>query len=85
MAGYNLGLMYDRGTGGPEADTEAVKWYREAAEQGHAMGQLNLGVMYLHGDGVPKDYLKAYECWGQGKLTGNLPQISQRTYSTLNG
>ena len=34
---------------------EAAKWYRKAAEQGHAIAQLKLGVMRLIGQGVPKD------------------------------
>ena len=28
-------------------DTEAVKWYTKAAEQGHAAAQTNLGLMYM--------------------------------------
>jgi TPR repeat protein len=32
----NLGLMYAApGTGVPENDTEAVKWYRKAADNAH--------------------------------------------------
>ena len=31
---YNLGLMYDNGSGVPENDAEAVKWYWLAADQG---------------------------------------------------
>ena len=46
--------MYDNGRGVPQDDTEAVKWYRKAAEQGHAEAQNNLGVMYLNGRGVPQ-------------------------------
>ena len=34
---------------------EAVKWFRLAAEQGDAEAQINLGVMYETGRGVPKD------------------------------
>ena len=44
----------------PEDDTEAVKWYRKAAEQGHAPAQYNLGAMYGNGEGVPEDYVQAY-------------------------
>ena len=43
--------MYDEGRGVPENDTEAVKWYRKAAEQGDASAQYNLGVMYANGWG----------------------------------
>ncbi len=39
----------------PEDDAAAVKWYRNAAEQGHADAQFNLGTMYANGDGVPED------------------------------
>ncbi len=34
---------------------EAVKWYRKAAEQNHAVAQVNLGVCYANGNGVVKD------------------------------
>jgi hypothetical protein len=40
-------------------DAEAAKWYRLAAEQGHARARFNLGVMYYLGDGVPRDWEKA--------------------------
>ena len=35
-AQYNLGLMYDYGLGVIEDDTQAVYWFRKAAEQGEA-------------------------------------------------
>ena len=38
--------MYASGEGVPENDTEAVKWYRLAAEQGHAVAQFHLGIKY---------------------------------------
>ena len=55
------------GEGVPEDDTEAVRWYRLAAEQGHARAQYNLGaraqynlgVMYANGEGVPEDDAEA--------------------------
>ena len=42
-------------------DVEAVKWYRKAADQGHASGQLGLGQMYYFGEGVAKDKVEAYK------------------------
>ena len=30
-------------------------WFYEAAEQGHATSQFNLGLMFLEGKGVPQD------------------------------
>jgi TPR repeat protein len=41
--------------------TEAAKWYRLAAEQGHTSAQGNLGFMYGKGVGVPQDYIEAYK------------------------
>jgi hypothetical protein len=35
--------------------SEAVKWYRLAADQGNADAQFNLGKMYSKGRGVPLD------------------------------
>jgi TPR repeat protein len=37
-----------------------VKWYRLAAEQGHAHAQNNLGVMYDNGQGVVQDNVYAH-------------------------
>ena len=37
-AQFNIGGRYFRGVGVPEDDTEAVRWLRLAAEQGHAAG-----------------------------------------------
>ena len=60
MAQSNLGVIYAKGRGVPQDYTEALKWYRRAADQGDADGQLNLGGMYYKGLGVPKDYVLAY-------------------------
>jgi len=63
-------LMYDKGQGVPQDYAAAVKWYREAAEQGFAEAQYNLGMMYYTGEGVPQDYAEAAKWYlkaaGQG-------------------
>ena len=51
--------MYFDGRGVPQDYAKAVRWYRRAAEQGHANAQFNLGNMYFHGRGVPEDYPEA--------------------------
>jgi TPR repeat protein len=53
-AQYNLGIMYRNGRGVPKNDSEAVKWYRKAADQGHSGAQYNLVFMYAYGEGVPE-------------------------------
>ena len=55
----NLGVVYANGRGVPQDYTEAVKWSRLAADQGHAHAQFNLGVAYKKGEGVAQDYVEA--------------------------
>jgi TPR repeat protein len=42
--------MYGMGVAKDEA--EGVRWYRKAAEQGHAWAQFHLGLAYKNGNGV---------------------------------
>ena len=37
------------------------QWFRKAADQGNALAQANLGVMYADGRGVVKDEVEAYK------------------------
>jgi TPR repeat protein len=51
-----LGVMYATGDwSGPKDLVEAARWYRLAAEKGHAESQYNLGFMLLLGEGEPKN------------------------------
>ena len=50
--------MYGAGRGVPQDDAEAVQWFRQAAEQGYAEAQYNLGIMYARSD--PEDYVQAH-------------------------
>ena len=47
--------MYRFGEGVPQDYAESMRWYRKAADQGHAPAQINLGNMYSLGQGVPRD------------------------------
>ncbi len=44
-AQYNLGVMYDDGTGVLQDYKEAVKWYLLSAEQGNADAQMVLDAL----------------------------------------
>jgi hypothetical protein len=44
----------------PQDYAEARRWYRKAAEQGHARAQFNVGVMHENGEGTPQDYVQAH-------------------------
>jgi TPR repeat protein len=51
-----VAYLYEHGLGVPADYVEAVRWYRLAAEQGHASSQLNLGMIYLaNREGLPRD------------------------------
>jgi len=56
---FKLAERYLKGKGVPQDNAEAVKWFRKAADQGHARAQFNLGLMYTKGLGVPQDYAEA--------------------------
>ncbi|KAI8882326.1 HCP-like protein [Backusella circina FSU 941] len=56
---YNIGYMYANGIG-VFVDTEnAAKYYKMAADQGHARAQNNLANMYAGGIGIEKDAISA--------------------------
>ena len=48
-----------------------MRWYRLAAEQGLALAQLSLGVMYGTGAGVPEDDAEAVRWWRLAAEQGN--------------
>jgi TPR repeat protein len=54
-AQFSLGLKFANGKGPALDYAQAAHWYRNAAEQSHALAQFNLGVMYAEGQGVPSD------------------------------
>jgi tetratricopeptide (TPR) repeat protein len=61
---------------GVEADkrgdfAEAVKWYRKAADQGHASAQFNLAINYEKGQGVPQDDAAAMSWYRKAAELGN--------------
>ena len=52
--------MYTKGWGVAPNPGEAARWYQQAAHQGVAEAQYNLGVLYTRGEGVPQDLVHAY-------------------------
>ena len=59
----------------PEDNAEALKWFRTAAEQGHATAQANLGVMYDNGEGVLENYVRAYAWLNLAAAQGYEPAV----------
>lgn len=65
------GLIYYYGKGVTQNYEEAVKWFRKAAEQGHAGGQCNLGDMYEAGHGVSQNYEEAVKWYRKAAEQGD--------------
>jgi len=59
QAQFSLGLSYSTGSGRPEDQKQAAKWYLRAADQDHALAQFNLGLMLATGTGIPADRVAA--------------------------
>ncbi|MBM3858455.1 MAG: hypothetical protein FJ395_02255 [Verrucomicrobia bacterium] len=51
---------------------EALRWWRQAAEAGNALAQLNLAILYHNGQGVEKD-AEAAANWARQAIAGNEP------------
>lgn len=54
-AQYELGYLYEHGTGRHRDYAIAAQWYRRAAEAGHMNAQYRLGTFYGYGRGVEQD------------------------------
>jgi|GEM_PF-5056022 len=46
---------------GAKNSQKALEWYLKAAEQEYDFAQNNLGLIYLHGLGIPQDYKEAFK------------------------
>ena len=74
--------MYAKGRGVKQDDFEAMKWYRQAAEQGEANAQAILGFSYLLGKGIQVNKSLAKEWFGKACDNGN--QDGCEYYGKLN-
>lgn len=55
----DLGVFYSTGDwSGPKDPAEGARWYRLAAQQGHAESQYDLGFMLLLGEGGPQNVVE---------------------------
>ena len=63
--------MYARGQGVAQDFEQARFWYRQAADQGHARAQNNLGAMYRQGLGMPQDFQEALRWFRRAADQGN--------------
>ncbi|KAG0221548.1 hypothetical protein BGW41_006685, partial [Actinomortierella wolfii] len=72
-AQLKLGLLCESNTSANQrtGDSEAIKWYRMAAEGGDSQAQLRFGVIYAHGRGVPQSETEAMHWFERSAAQGN--------------
>jgi len=71
---HRLGLVYAQGSAGtPRNDAKAVELFEKAAAAGHARAQLNLGILYLRGQGAAADLIQA-RAWLEKAAVSGDPQ-----------
>ena len=93
-AQFSLGGMYEKGRGVRKDETEAINWYRKAAETGHKQAlknltkmaeqgnteaQFSLGGMYEKGRGVRKDETEAINWYRKAAETGHKQALKNLT------
>ncbi|MFZ2971830.1 MAG: tetratricopeptide repeat protein [Ferribacterium limneticum] len=59
-AAYNLAVIHQHADGVPLDYAVAMRWYRQAAEQGDKVSQMQIGLMYQIGQGVAADEAEAH-------------------------
>lgn len=55
----------------PDLDVKDVKRYHKEAEQGLADSQHKLGLMYFHGEGVPRDHDEGFKWFRKAAEQGH--------------
>ena len=70
QAQYRLGLMHEQSKSLQDYK-QAAGWYQRASQQGVAGAQLNLGLLYTSGKGVPADPAKAVQQFQMAANQGN--------------
>lgn len=71
LAQHFLGWHYHKGIGTEQSDSQAVHWWRKAAQQGVAESQQGLGWAYANGRGVEEDPVEAYRWFNLAASSGD--------------
>ncbi len=60
-AQFNIGEMYEKGSGVSANIKNAFMWFEQAAQQNHQKAQFKIAYMYYRGEGVTADPAKAFQ------------------------
>ena len=81
-----IGDLYLKGTQEIAQDyTQAMSWFRQAADEGYGMGELYIGNMYYYGDGVEKDKAEAFKWYKKAAEHGNITGMYDTAFLLENG
>ena len=84
-ARYHLGLHYAKGTDVNVDEKEAARWFRLAADSGHAEAQRNLAFAHLHGRGVSENQAEGIRRLRIAAEWGDSPARRQLGYHYATG
>jgi uncharacterized protein len=71
---HRLALVYAQGLAGtPREEARALQLFQKAATAGHTRAQINLGILYMRGLGVPRDLVNA-RAWLEKAAASGDPQ-----------
>ena len=73
QAAYTIGLLTLNGKGTRQSASEAYRWFRRAAVDGHADAQLYLGRLAMTGQGTGLDFVEAYVWFTLAVENGSVP------------
>lgn len=54
-AQFQVGVIFERGIGREQNQTQAAQWFEKSARQGNVDAQFNIAIMYASGRGVDAD------------------------------
>ncbi len=81
-AQFTLSQMYQDGIGVNKDIQAAIKYYELATAQQELRAEYNLGLIYLEGNGIPADYVKAVTLLRDAAFKGN--DHAQYTLANIN-
>jgi len=75
-AQFQVSGAYDTGKGAPRDKSDAIRWYRRAADQGHAEAQNSLGSIFLQ----DKDFKQALYWYEKASAQGNAEAVNSLAF-----
>jgi len=74
-----VGWMYYKGEGGATQNfSEAIRWFRKAAERGEGSAESMLGVMYFKGEGVAVNLAESFKWFNHAAARGDADSAKSR-------